>query len=88
MEEYSEDIYFTIIGASDSGKTSLANALLGFNECRDDDYISALDLFDVEEFNDFGYKNGHLLGEKNLPAITVVDTKSKSNETESKIDSA
>ena len=64
MEDYNEDIYFSIIGASESGKTSLANALLGYNECRDDDYIASLDLFDVVKSNEYEYKNGHMLGEK------------------------
>ena len=30
------DIVFIILGAPQTGKTSLANALLGFNEERDD----------------------------------------------------
>ena len=39
MEDYTEEIYFAIIGASQTGKTSLANALLGNNDFKDDAYL-------------------------------------------------
>jgi len=38
--------------------------LLGNNECKDDDYLASLDLFDAVESNDYEYKNGYMLGEK------------------------
>ena len=37
-EDFIEDIALAILGAPQSGKTSLANALLGFNEERSDEY--------------------------------------------------
>ena len=64
MEDYNEEIYFSIIGAAESGKTSLANALLGKNDFRDDNYLAALDLFDAVVSNEYEYKNGYMLGEK------------------------
>ena len=40
-----DEIVFTMLGAPNTGKTSLANALLGFNEEKEDSFNAALDLF-------------------------------------------
>ena len=64
IEDYIEEVAFAILGAQQTGKTSLANALFGYNEDKDDDAKQALHLFVVNKDNDFGYKNGHILGKQ------------------------
>ena len=71
-----DETVFTMLGGPRTGKTSLANALLGFNEEKDDSYNAALDLFPFAQGNDWGCKNGHLLGLQDRQKIQVVDNKS------------
>jgi len=42
-----DDISFVTFGAPQTGKTSFANALLGFNGDKSNEYNSALDLFEI-----------------------------------------
>jgi len=59
--------------------------LLGYNEFKNDEDIQELDLFEVEENNDYCFKNGHILGQKDQQEIFVIDT--KAYEAETKINS-
>ena len=46
-EDYIDEIAFVILGGPQTGKTSLANALFGYNDDKDDDQNEALHLFEV-----------------------------------------
>ena len=69
-----------LLGVTQSGKTSLANCLLGHNEYIDESHKNKLDLFKGIQNNDDGYKRGYFLGKEDYEQMGVIDTKSYDSE--------